>query len=108
MLRLTAAAMVAISASGEQVNFDESLTYAEKVNILKYSDVNAFHPKPKPENKILSFVSQEKRMSETKEGGLRTDPWVQGWKAFRWLANYDLFKMATGADADLIAYGELK
>ena len=56
MQRLIAATILAISASGEKVVFDENLTYAEKVNILKFGDVKVDEPKPKPENKIFEFV----------------------------------------------------
>ena len=56
MQRLIAATILAISASGEKVVFDENLTYTEKVNILKFGDVKVDEPKPKPENKIFEFV----------------------------------------------------
>ena len=76
MQRLTAATIFAITASGEQVNFDENLTHAEKVNILKFGDVSIEKPKAKPENKIFDFVKEEREINEAGEGAVRTEPWV--------------------------------
>ena len=76
MQRLTAATILAITASGEQVIFDENLTHAEKVNILKFRDVSVEKPKAKPENKIFDFVKVEREIKEAGEGAVRTEPWV--------------------------------
>ena len=76
MQRLAAATILAISASGEKVIFDENLTHAEKVNILKFGDVSEQKPKAKPENKIFDFVKEERELSEAGEGAVRTEPWV--------------------------------